>query len=200
MSEEKRKAFNEDFNMSDYVSVIDFIEVTGFDLTEEEITEEQLKMTIDIIGEMIKNYATIPFLRTKQKEKIQGNSTGKLFLRYVPENILSIKEIREDNNSNNLSLSNIWCNKEGKILQYSTGYFYTDYWYEVIYMSGPVELPKQVKYAVILATKDYLDTGEYQNFTGIKIGDIQLNIKELDTFSDKVKNLLSPWVEGPGVC
>jgi hypothetical protein len=184
---------NNDIVFTDYVSVKDFTDATGFDMEEEEVSELAVKFAINIAGNLVENYCSYPFLRQKVKDIKKGNGTSQLMLKYKPEQIIEVREVVSDNTKNVLPLSNMYINKELFCVQYSTDFFYPAYTYEITYTSGENHLPEKVKQAICLTALDYLNRKDYKNFQAIKIDVIQLNIKDLDVIPEEAKMLLKPW-------
>lgn len=179
-----------DIKFSDYVTPKEYIEYSGINIEEEEITEKQIENTINVAGYLLCEYVDKPFLRQRFKNSLSGKGTDRLFLEQSPEVLINITEVR-NGEEYNLSVENFYTNKEHESIVRTDGIFYNGYIYEVNYLSGPVELEDKVRHAVMITVTDILNKADYKEIGSIKVDVITVQFKDKGLPSEEVKQLLS---------
>uniref|UniRef100_A0A6M3IGG3 Uncharacterized protein n=1 Tax=viral metagenome TaxID=1070528 RepID=A0A6M3IGG3_9ZZZZ len=186
-------------DLAEYLSVTDFREFpSGVDLTS--TPDEQIESCFTMLGDVVQDYVSKPFLTQIWTDRRKGNGTNKFNTTYDPVKIISIKEQVDYNTTNEIAISSTrWC-PEGRVIEASLNYFYPDYTYEVKYTMGSQQLPRKVKQAIFLAVANYLNSLDYMGMKAIKIDTIQVWLgSNKDPLPDMAKALLSEWVEDMGV-
>lgn len=181
-----------DIKFSDYITPKEYIEYSGINIEEEEITEKQIENTINVAGYLLCGYVDKPFIRQRFKNSFSGKGTDRLFLEQSPDALINVTEVRNGEEFN-LSIENFYINKEHESIVRTDGIFYNGYIYEMNYLSGPVELEDKVKNAVMITVTDILNKADYKEIGSIKVDVITVQFKDKGLPSDDVKQLLADY-------
>ena len=181
-----------DIKFSEYITPLEYIEYSGINIEEEEITEKQIENTINVAGYLLCNYVDKPFIRQKFNQTLSGKGTDRIFLEQSPETLINIFEVR-NGVEYNLPVENFYINKEHESLARTDGIFYNGYTYEINYLSGPVEMEDKVRHAVMITVTDILNKADYKEIGSIKVDVITVQFKDEGLPSDDVKQLLADY-------
>ena len=181
-----------DVKFSDYITPEEYIEYSGINIEEEEITEKQIENTINVAGYLLCNYVDKPFIRQKFNQTLSGKGTDRVFLEQSPEVLIDVIEVR-NGEEYNLPVENFYTNKEQESIVRTDGIFYNGYIYQINYLSGPVELSDKVRHAVMITVTDILNKADYKEIGSIKVDVITVQFKDKGLPSAEVKQLLADY-------
>ena len=155
-----------DFKMTDYVTYQDFLLYpTSLEDTEKEILgKNKIEALIELVGYWVKDYVGLPLIRQRITETIHGNSKDRLFLEFMPETLITVREVADADSTTLLPYSEFRVNKDLFTIHRTNHFFSSCYSYEITYESGDITFPDKVKHAVLLGVEDFINRRDYKEY------------------------------------
>lgn len=192
--------FKRNYQFSEYVSVEDF---KSYPLSLDiELTDAQIKFILDNAGYVIQKVITRPILLTPVIDRVTGNDTYNIMVRY-PINALnkllenygtSSEEVADEYiklSSISVDTSPLYSNNIEKL----NSVWDSECIYEFQYTTGSITFPSEVKMATILTAASIINNQERKGIKSVKIADLQVNYsQEFDIIPPEALSLLSDWI------